>query len=263
MPGSGCGLSERSVSLSITALSADSIADAIRSLALFYGMPQSKIEDVYEKSWPEFLPPDTTCEVFKDEWLTWCLGQYLNSQTMSRNLPVCFYHRARFDGCSHWFDDGLLSNQQGAQAFFKKIKTNPIWPSILDGAADIALSNIRDRDNLSNMHGPHAFDLLPLARFANTAGLDYDLPECLEGPVWDHYREIKTELLRFCQENLKPVVVKFVGTPESMDRYINHLWLYLHMERFGIDLCDTRIYSFNGRGQNVPRDAIVDLIEIR
>lgn len=263
MPGSGYGLSERSVSLSVTALSADSVADAIRSLALFYGVSQSKIEEVYERSWPEFLPPDTPCDDFKDECLTWGLGQYLNSQTMNRGLSVCFYHRTRFDGCRHWFDDGLLNNFLGAQVFFKKIKTNPNWPSKLDLAADIALGNIRDRDSMSNTHGPHAFDLLALARFADASGLDYDLPECLEGPVWGNYPELKTELVSFCQENLKPIVVKFVAAPESMDRYINHLWLYLHMERFGIDLCDTRIYSFNGRGQNVPPDAIVDLIEIR
>lgn len=249
--------------LSPITLSADSIADAIRSLAQFYGVPQSKIEEVYESSWPYFLPPETPYDDFKDPWLTWSLGQYIKSQTMNRDIPVIFYHRARFDGCSNWFDDGLLNNHQGAEAFFKKIKTHPKWQAKLDHAQGIALSNIRDRDGLSQAHGPHAFDLLDLARLADKAGLDYDLPECLTGSVWDNYPELKTELVSFCQENLKPVVVKFVATPESMDRYINHLWLYLHIERFGIGLCDAELYSFNGRGQNVPRAAIVDLIEIR
>ena len=249
--------------LTTITLSADSIADAIRSLALFYGVPQSEIEDVYERRWPDFLSPETPFEDFKNEWLTWSLGQEIKSQAMNRDIPVSFYHRARFDGCSNWFDDGLLNNHQGAQAFFKKIKTHPKWRPTLDQARDIALSNIRDRDGLSRAHGPHAFDLLDLARRANRAGLDYDLPECLMGPVWDNYPELKSELVSFCQENLKPVVVKFVATPESMDCYINHLWLYLHIERFGFDLCDTKIYSFNGRSQNVPRAAIVDLIEIR
>jgi hypothetical protein len=242
-------------------LSCDSVDDAIRSLALFYDLNFKDVEKVFHSSWPDFLNKESDFHEFRDDRLAWCLGQYLQAKNMRQDIDACFYHRSRFDGNSNWFEDGLLDNSAGVVSFFSKLRKMDGWLTNWDAAESISLNNVSDRDLNSAMQGPHAFDVLDEAKSACKNGLDYSQPEFLMGGSWSKFQELNTAVVTFIQK-LQPVIVKFRAAPESTDRYINHLWMYLHASKFNLQYGDPHMYSFCGKGIAVPRTDIVELIKI-
>lgn len=243
-------------------LSADSIEDVIRSLAIFYGVSIKDLRAVYENSWPDILSQEIEVSVFKDPSLAWCMGQQLNSDTLNRHFPVCFYHRTRFNGDPEWFSEGVLSNLNGVHAFFSKARELPDWRDEYVKAEILSKANIISRDSLERSLGPYAFDILDEAKQATKPGLDYSVPEFLIGGPWDSHPELQKSFTSFCREKLKAVIVKFYAHPQSYDTYIAHLWMYLHSQKFEIEYGDHFCYSFYGGGRTVPHNSIVELIKI-
>ena len=219
-------------------LSADSPEDAVQSLALFYNLDFKAIETVFLSSWPEILPQEIDYHEFKDERLAWCLGQYLQAKNMRYDFHVCIYHRSRFNGNEDWFNNGLFDSCPAVSSFFSKLRKLDGWNDEWDTAEAIALGNVIDRDSGSNMYGPHAFDVLDDAKSACNAGLDYSQPEFMMGCEWDRHPKLNAAVVTFIQQKTIPVVVKFRALPESTDRYINHLWMYLHSIKFNVQYSD-------------------------
>lgn len=250
------------MSISLPYLSCDDFADAVSSLALFYGVEEQRVRSLYELSWPDFLSEDLAfCELI-DPRLAWGMGKILGADAMNYNLSACFYHRSRYDGDAQWFAAGLLNNQDGARAFLANLRRLVPDKSLLFDVESIVMSNIADRDQTVEHAGPYAFDCLSHAKSANRSGLDYSMPEFLMGQCWRGRESLLAKIKYCCIQHLVPVVVKFVGKPECMDLYVSHLWLYLHSQKIAVEYDDPCLFSFHGGGRNVPSKDIVELIRI-
>ncbi len=241
-------------------LSCDSIPDAIRSLADFYQLDVSRIWDIYESSWPEFL---CNFEIFGDERLAWCLGKYLNAtDDLQWDFKACYYHRSRYNGRENWFREGLLNNCEGVKALFSKLRFMQGWSPAWDVAEDIAMKVLIFRDSDSvDRQGPHAFSVLEEA--LSTNDFDYTLPEFLSLNLseWQSYQDLKKVVSDFIVKNTHPVIVKFSSTPTNFNVYINDLWRYLSYRKFGHPL-ENEFQKYCGNGMAIPFSDIIQFIQI-
>ena len=241
-------------------LSCDGIEDAIRSLALFYGVPPEIVQTTYQRGWPKEFLADTPCKEFKHSWLPWSMGKHIGSKAMKEDVSVCFYHRSRFDGSPAWFSRGLLNNADGAQSFFQNLKKYSADSISLDKAQIVALGQIKHRDNLSKHAGPHAFFSLDEAIGAH--GANFDIPEFFLDQCWNEYSEIKSHSLEICLTKLRQVVVKFKVRNSDIDEYVACLWHYLHHTRFQSYCTEERLSGYMGNGRSIPASDILELIPI-
>jgi hypothetical protein len=246
-------------------LSCDNLEDAIRSLALAYAVDQTRIVQVFEKEWPDFLSEDEPIGIFQDNVLTWCMAQHMGCNDLTENsYATVHYHRGLFNGEKDWFSRGLLNSQEGAATFLTHLRKVLPADFDFDKIEDLSLSNIDQRTSgeFEWGGGPYAFDRLDDALSAQRSGLDYSAPEFLMGSHWEIAKKsvYSSDALRdFCKQNFAPVIVKFIASNTRTHAYVNGLWHYLHNLRFGYDLIDCN-YAFTGAGKTVQHERILELI---
>ena len=245
-------------------LSCDSVDDAIRSLAIVYGVEEKRIRDVYINNWPDFLPESLRNDEIIHETLPWTMAQHMKcGSPKSSDMEVAFYHRGQFDGTEKWFDRGLLNAEDGARAFLAKLNEKCPTHFEVENELPFALANIQQRTEGEGQFGggPYAFDRLIDAKNAQKLGLDYSTPEFFCGNIWCKTNETSAnlKLIGLSKDFFQPVIVKFLAHPICYQKYISNLWYYLRNEKFKINH-EPLTYNFLGKGRTIPRNKIIDLI---
>lgn len=244
-------------------LSCDDLDDAIRSLALFYGVDHEYVRDLYENNWPDFIPEDSSFDEFNDTRLVWCFSTCLglNDFVSPEGFNVAFYHRTRFNGDPEWFADGLLTAQDGMRSFFTKIEPSAGHEPWFKTACAVALCNLKNRNEYEKTTGPHAYDHFYDAAYGEGKS-NFSVPEFCIGPIWDKCaaQEESNQFRLFCETNLQPVIVKFLAKPSCVDQYVMHLWFFLFKQRFQVEDTQPLTGCFIGGGRAVPKTKFIELI---
>jgi len=244
-------------------LGCDDIDDAIRSLALFYGVNSECIRDLYQSNWPDFLPEDTEPQEFYDLRLVWCIATCLGLKNFISpvGFEAAFYHRTRFNGDSEWFVNGLLTAQDGMHSFFDKIEPRIGHEPWFKTARAVALCNLKDRNELEKTTGPHAYDHFYDAAYGE-GKRNFSVPEFCIGSIWDKCaaQEESNQFRLFCEKNLQPVIVKFLAKPSCVDQYVMHLWFFLFKQRFQVEYTRPLTGCFVGGGRAIPKTKFIELI---
>ena len=246
-------------------LSCDDLDDALRSLAMVYGVENNTIRELYDNNWPDFLPEYEGLSVINLEYFNDWIGCHFGVKIFEYvNFDVAFYHRTRFDGKHTWFKEGILDSISGANSFIEKIK--PFFDENFDieNFRSKIISNIKGRTALEgkSIGGPYAFDWLDAAK--NAPG--YDVPEFLCGR-FDRENGEKIFFLEneanLISQNLIPVIVKFLAKPRCYVRYVNSLWEYVYRIRFDYEISQQNARcSFTADGNIIPSERIVKLFSI-
>lgn len=241
-------------------LSCDGLDDALRSLALVYGVEKSSILQMYKNNWPDFLPEYDGLLAIKLDYFNDLMGEYLGVKNFEcPSIQVAFYHRARFDGTSTWFRDGLLDSVSGAKIFIEKVR-GILEPHFdVDKLSGAIISNIENRTQLEGkaIGGPYAFDWYDAA--VNASG--YDVPEFLCGTFSDgkggkiYFLKDVADLLL---ESLSPVIIKFLDFPRDHLTYVNGLWEYVYRKRFDYEISQqTGRCSFTANGKKIASENLI------
>lgn len=248
-------------------ISCDDKADAVHSLASIYRVDVGGVESIANGNWPTFISESTAPyhDLFDSRYIPRLMAQHLNANPVWEIGEVAYYHRTAYDGSTDWFQDGLLSSHEAANAFLNKIAG-----FVPLGSDDHAIShtNISDRESWegAGSGGPYAFDVLDNAMYADQAGMDYSLPEFLVGDVWAAKYGVcnAVPIVESLRKKLKPVVVKFSGEPSDPDLYITNLWQYIYRAWIGDPMSATQHYpcTFCGQGKTVSSDRIIQIIDL-
>lgn len=240
--------------------SCDNKEDAIKSLAKIYTVSENKIERI--------LTHSDVVEIAKNdaELLSPCfpalISLLLKSPPRYELTHAAYYHSTSYDGCSSWFDEGLLGSSAGIGRFIEKISR--LIPEDLRGAVvQESLRIVALRSELEGLTakraGPYAWNTFAAAS-SNENGVRYQVPEGIRD-LWGASFIGDGGLIDLggvIREQLKPVVVKFKGVTSDLDIYCSVLWGYLLSENGETHLTHT----FLGNGVGIPRASILAITDV-
>lgn len=236
--------------------SCDNREDAIRSLSEIYSISTKKIEALLQNSTAQEIA-ERYSEIKTDSF-HFVVHFLLGASPKSEITHAYFYHATSYDGSNSWFDEGLLGSAQGVKHFLEKISE---WlPSDKHMAAEEAALEIvalrsEYESSTAEACGPYAWNT-----FAAAKSSSYMVPEAIQdlhtGSMLIGGRSI--DLSEIIKKRLKPVVVKFKGKISNIDDYCATLWAYLLSDDGECHL----LHSFTGNGQAIPKEDILELMDV-
>ncbi len=240
--------------------SCDNREDAIRSLAEIYAVPTDEIDRVLRN--PEVQQIAEVYSEIDTRGFHFFVCHLLKASPRTDITQAYYYHSTSYNGCTSWFDEGLLGSSQGVERFLEKI-TEWIPPEKQSLAKQAARGIVTRRSEFEGstpeMCGPYAWNTFTAAS-SSSNGIRYRVPEAIQD-LWSS---------SFCggggggdfseiiEERLRPVVVKFKGGVSNIDDYSATLWAYLLSDDGECHLKHT----FTGNGLAIPREDIAELIDV-
>jgi hypothetical protein len=240
--------------------SCDNKEDAIRSLAQIYTVPDEEIERILTH--PEVVEIAKSYAELSSPFFLYFISQLLKSTPRYELTHAAYYHSTSYDGNAAWFDEGLLGSSHGIERFIYKISglisDEKIEAVFQEGRRIVALRSSLEGSTAATT-GPYAWNTLAAAS-SEENGSRYRIPEAIQD-LWGGSLLGNGGLIDLgdvIRENLKPVVVKFIGATSDLDDYCSVLWGYLLSEDGETHLTHT----FIGGGMGVPRENILAIIDI-
>lgn len=240
--------------------SCDHKEDAIRSLSQIYAVSTEQIDEVLRT--PQVMEIAKVYSQIDSPWFHFLVCHLLKSNPRTDITHACYYHSTSYDGSSSWFDEGLLGSAEGVGRFLDKI-IEWLPPEKRLSAKKAATGVVKLRSEYEGSTaagcGPYAWNTFTAAS-SSPSGIRYRIPEAIQD-LWASSfcgSGGLIDLRGIIEERLKPVVVKFKGKTLNIDDYCATLWAYVLSDNGECHLTHT----FIGNGLTVPKECIIELIDV-
>lgn len=101
--------------------SCDNKEGAITTLSKIYSVSAKEIEKILTH--PDVLEIGRCDTELLSPWFPFIVSRLLGATPRYEITSAAYYHSTSYDGCSAWFDEGLLGSSDGIQRFIEKISS--------------------------------------------------------------------------------------------------------------------------------------------